>query len=249
MLETVLGLFLLLGVFTFTVTMYSQSLVYLTKIERNSLAVGFADNLLTKVTAWAKDPRQFEASPWAPFLRYTDPDFPGFEGRVAEMKAAHLVPCSEQERHRDPAGQVLISDSVKRVEIEIFWEGQSLFSVYSLLPEPRREVDRVDVTPLTVPLTPLPIDGDLKFQAHAYDADGDEISDLKFFWSVEAMTGNATVTTKQRDGRRATLTNVYVLPPGVNVYTGGTCRVVASAKYFGQEYMGQSGPISLERSP
>ncbi len=249
MLETVLGLFLLVGVFTFTITLYSQSLSYLRRAERDSMAVSFADNLLHRVANWAKDPSHFRDSSWSPFANYTDPDFPGFEGRLIPAGSSHFVPCTSQERDRTPPDQVLMNDSVKRVELEIFWEGQSLFSVYTLVHEPKREVDRIEVVPLSRSPGPLPVDGTMEFRAQMYDSEGVEIPDLKFFWGVESVTGNGTITARQRDGRQATFTNVYTLPPDVKVYPGGTCRVMVSARYFGQEYIGKSELIELQRGP
>lgn len=243
-----IALFVLLGVLTFTCELYLRSLGYLSSVERNSRAACFADNVASKLRNWAEDPAHFRATDWAAFANFSDPSFPGFQARVRWRFANTMSPCSAQESGRPAGRQIRMMETVKAVDVEILWEGQALFTMPLLLAEPRRAVranNPLVVEPVGGLPGQLPPDANQVFRATLYDDSDQEIKDVKFSWGVQAMTGNATITSQARDGLTGTLTNVYIVPPGTRMYVGGSCRVVAAATYFGQEYQGLSAEVQL----
>ncbi len=245
-----MALFILLGVLTFTCALYMRSLGYLTQIERNTRAACFADNVTGKLRRWAADEANFRAATWATFTNFTDPEFPGFQARVSSRAVDTMSPCTAQEDGRPPSRQVRMVATMKAADVEILWEGQALFSMTMLLREPKRLVrpgNPVVVEPVGGSPGLMAPDANKEYRAVIYDVNGEEINDVKFSWGVQPITGNATITTQTRDGLAATLTNVYILPPGNRQYTGGRCRVVATGTYFGQEYRGLSDEIELAK--
>lgn len=247
-METVISLFLMLGVFTFTMEMYSRSLNHLSRVDRQARATRFADNVMTEIRVWARDPDNFRSPQWNRFRSVSDPDFPGFEARTRVDLVEKFASTRELETQRPASRQVKMSETFKRVELEVLWDGTSLFEIATLLAEPARQphaTEPVVVTPLSPLGTGLPPEGTASFKAVLVDTSGEEIEDVKFSWSVEPVTGNGTITDQTRDGLEGTLTNVYIVPPGSRIYVPGTCRVVASAQYFGQTCEGVSPDVVM----
>jgi type II secretory pathway pseudopilin PulG len=248
LLEAVIAVFILLGVLTFTLEIYSRSMGYLGAIERNAQAANFANNVLNEVRQWAKEPENFLLDDWAPFASFKDSSFPDLEARVTADFSTTMSPSSAQEIDRPSGRQVRMEGSLKTVSINILRDGEDLFQVTAVLSEPKREIDiasAVVVTPVGPLAGPLAADETQRFRAKFIDANGDEVKDVKFSWSVEPNTGNAHISEQSRDGEEGTLMNAYILRPNTRIYTGGTCRVSASATYFGEDYSGLSGSVEL----
>ena len=248
LLETTIALFMLLGVLTLTLELYSRSLGHLGAIERNVQAANFANNVLSEVHQWAKNPENFLLDDWAPFKSFKDSNFPDLEARVTADLSATMSPSSAQESDRPPARQVRMEGSLKTVSINIFRDGIYLFQVTAVLSEPKRKIDfasAVVVTPMSSISGSLAADATHRFKAKFVDVNGDEVKDVKFSWSVQPDTGNASISEQSRDGVEGTLMNAYILRPNTRIYTGGTCRVSAAATYFGDDYEGLSEVVQL----
>jgi hypothetical protein len=250
LLEAVIAVFLLLAVLTFTLDLYSRSLGYLSKSERNGRAASFADNVLSELRNWAGDIANFQQDPWVPFVTFTDPDYPGFQANVTTKLSPAMSPCSDQERDRPSDRQVIMSTTLKVATVDISFEGEPLFKVSALLSEPQRQValtNSVVVEPVGSPPASLPPDATQRYKAKLLDAGGEEIKDVKFAWSVQPLTGNASISEQARDGSWGDLTNVYIVPPGDRIYVGGQCQALASATYCGKRYQGRSAAIALSK--
>ena len=107
-----------------------------------------------------------------------------------------------------------------------------------------REVRPIVVTVVT-PVSVLGRDASVDLQAQGFDAAGQLIPDLMFEWSVRPGPGNGTLSWN-RDGSRATLTNVLTRPLGPPLYTGHQVQVEARAIYCGQLREGVCDPIPLQ---
>jgi hypothetical protein len=243
-----ISLFLLLGAFTFLVVMYKQSFSYLQRAEREARASLFAENTLSEVREWAADPVHFSDTNWAPWASVTRPEFPDFEARVRKRLLPQTTPSLALEAPWPAAQQARLSESLAQIELSVLWRGQVINQVVSSISEPERQVaptPAVVVAVVGVLPSPLPKDGEVELQAQLLDTGGDEIADVNFLWAVEPGTGNASIVNLSRDGRRATLRNVYIARSGAVYYAGGICQVSALAKYRGLEYEGLSPDVTL----
>lgn len=250
LLETVIALFILLGVLTFTLELYARSLREQTKIERNERAAFFTDNVLSRLRHWARDPVHFDSDPWADFSNYSDPAFPGFSARVRTRWSATMTPCTAQESERPSARQRQLNKTLKTATIEIFFEGETLLEVSTLFNEPQRPLAAdatVVVRRVSTTTGLLAADETLRHSAQLIDDNGRQIEDVAFSWSIQPLTGNAHISQQARDGSWGELTNAYPIPPSQRVYTGGECQAIASARYAGVEYRGLSEPVRLAR--
>lgn len=245
MMETVLGLFLLVSAFTFVAGLYNHSLGHLQKVERNAYAAQFSRSVFSELRAWAREPGNYLGS-WPTTL--TDPDYPGFEARLTVSDVELMSACTDFESTIPSPQQVLMTSSCRRVQAQILFEGSQVFTVTSLIKEPERTPS--DTTPVVVSArgalpTPLDREATIEFEARLLDESGAEIPDVHFSWSVEPIDGNATIKEVARNGTVATFENVYILRRGSRIFTGGKCKVAASVQYFGETYRGTSEEIEL----
>jgi hypothetical protein len=247
LLEAVIALFLLLAAFTLVAELYSRSLSHLRLVDRNTRAASFASNVQNEIRDWASTPANYRSDPWTPFQAYGDSDYPDFQARAAVDRAVLPASCSSFELGVPSADRALMRDSCRRVEVEILWRSQSLFSFVTLVPEPAltvRSSDPVVVRPQGGIPGSLARDQEVTFEADLM-TDSDPIADVEFVWSVEPGTGNATIEKVSRDGRQAVLKNVYRPRFGSEVHTGGHCRLKATAVYRCTEYRGLSDDLEL----
>lgn len=248
LLETVIALFILLGVLTFTLELYSRSLQSQAKVEKNERAAFFADNVLSQLRHWARDSANFRSDPWTRFTNYTEPEFPGFSAQVRTRWAPVLTPCTSQESPRPADRQRWLRETVKTATAEIFYEGEPLFEVTTLVNEPKRvpaTTDPVVVEAVGGAPAQLDPDAEQRYTAKLVDDSGREIEDVMFSWSVQPLSGNAFIAQSARDGSWGELVNAYPIPPAQRVYTGGACQAIATVRYAGVEYRGLSPQIGL----
>jgi len=257
MLEMVIAMFVLLTVSTFVLTLYGQSFQYLKNADRQFQGTLFAENTLAQVRAWAKEPTNYERATWAPFSNVTDPAFNDFKGVLTVAPAELSADCSALETGLAPATPVEMNSSSRRVTLDVSWRNEPFLSITTLVTEPERALETTDPVVVTS-IAPLPpvvgVDQEVEFEAKLMDSAGQEIPDVEFAWSVlpgsetpGIKPGNASLVSLSRDGRKAVLKNRYIRYNGTFTHTGGTCRVVASARYWGAFYRGTSQDITLDQ--
>jgi hypothetical protein len=102
----------------------------------------------------------------------------------------------------------------------------------------------VVVTPESAVGATLAPDEEVTFRAELRD-DTTPIDDVSFRWSVTAGTGNGSIESVSHDGRTAVFKNIYRPRSGLELHTGGNCKVTATAIYRRNEYRGSSAELGL----
>jgi hypothetical protein len=246
LLETVIGLFLMLGAFTFLMAMYRQSTGYLVKAEREARATLLADNVLAELRGWASIWSNYSQPTWTSWSSVTRPGFSGLEVRVEKRSQVLNAPDQGIESAWPVSERIVMAKSVEHVRLQVWSTGRMLVETYATIVEPERVVHATNPVRIVVVGSPsIPPNGELTFRAGLYDEDDAEIEDVSFVWNVEPGTGNATLREVARDGRSAVMQNVYQLRGGVAVVTGGNCRMSAAARYRAQRFSGTSEEIAL----
>ena len=173
---------------------------------------------------------------------WTEPDQPEFTIRTDCVTMGRRIysPCETLEVPWTSTGQARRLDhSVIPLRVTVSYGGDSV-ALVGYIAEPVREPNTtLQITPLTVP--DVPAGGTFSLSVTALDTSGLAIEDLFYSWSVEAQTGNATITgTSPRDGRTVTIVNQYNGAP-----VPGTIAVSVYARYKGQYLSGSLGPINM----
>jgi type II secretory pathway pseudopilin PulG len=245
LVETVVALFVLLSAFTFVAALYNQSLSHHRNVERKEEATRFLSNTLEEVRAWAGQPANYLLPTWAPFSSVTDPRFPEFEVRVEVASANLSGSCDSLEQAKDPADRVLLTGSARLVTATVLDRGREIQSVSTLIIEPDRAAQTVEVFP--VPATPATLgrEAEAVFEARLLDVDGEVIPDVSFNWAVVPSTGNASISSVNSGLGQGTLRNTNSYYAGPVYYTGGKCLVEASTSYRGVQYIGLSDEVQL----
>ena len=248
LVESVVGLFILLTAFTFVATIYNHSLSHLKGIERREGATQFLSNTLEELRSWARDPANYSQPTWAPFTNVVDPNFPGLEVRITTEPANLAASCDTLEQAKLPADRVSLSNSAKLVTARVFYQGNETNKVSTLISEPERTVhptDPVEVTEISAVTTPLAREAEIRFEAKLLAADGTVIPDVNFNWAVVPSTGNASISQVSSSGEQGTLRNSNTYYAGPVYYTGGRCKAEASTVYRGVQYIGFSNDVEL----
>lgn len=237
--EALLSIFVLVSAMTLIVTLYHNSVRLTGRAERATSAVALAEKELAALREWAAVPANYDD--WSPMVGgvRTDPDYPGFEVRIAAEPVTLASPSTELE-----AGQLdprLMRRSFMRARVRVTWGAEGRFDLVTLVGDPYRDWDPttpIQVNPTTVGGVLGP-DASQTFSATAYDASGRPIDDLFLSWWVTPQSSNGTVT-HNRPGSSATFTNAIQLrlPTGpITRYArqDGTCEVTARGVYGGLE--------------
>jgi Tfp pilus assembly protein PilV len=245
LVETLISLFILLSAFVVVVSLFHRSLQYSSSIESKNLAAAFADTVLDDMREWSRNPAQFTGS-WSSWNAVTDSAYPDFQASAAVTDYALYGTCAGLESVYPAADRHVLQSSCKRVQLTISKDSKVMLVVHTLIAEPARLPVTVEVTALTPVPSPLLRGAGVRYQAVAKDASGNVIPDIPFQWNILAVQGNASVTTPSRDGRQATLTNVYRLRNGTAHYTGGECCIQAIATVRGLTYAANSTWVNLQ---
>jgi Tfp pilus assembly protein PilV len=248
LLETVIAIFILLTAFTFVAALYASSLSHLREAESKEEANRLLLNTMDDLRVWARDPANYASAVWAPYLSVTDSGFPDFEVRVQTSPVRIAASCDAFEASKPVSERVTLNDSAKRVTAEVRHKGRVLTQLTTILPEPERTIrvaDPIVVQPISGLSIPLAREEEAVFQATLIDSAGDAVNDVSFSWAVVPSTGNASIFEVNPARDQGTLKNTNHYYAGPVYYTGGKCRVEATATYQGIQYTGLSDEIEL----
>jgi hypothetical protein len=246
-------MFLLLTAILIVVLLFHQGLRHTSRANQLTAAVRLAENKMAEIRKWAQDPANF-ASAWTPYKNVTsrDPEAPSFFLHIdcQPTGLATDTPCSALEALHDPDRRTL-NVSVVPVRVRVSWhptDSARSVSLLSYVAAPVREVARLQVDRTGGDPDPVPPEGEVGFKATLFDPSGTPIPEVMFAWSVEAISGNATIDkSPPRDGSTAKLKHHYRFNPviGTWTYVEGEVRVRARARYHGLEYTGTSEKVVL----
>lgn len=226
--ETVIGLFLLTWATIILVTLLQLALRQAARGSADQLAVQIAEKTL-------EDLRAGEVRGDGP-----DPDDPRFRVEIAFAEEALYSPCTAFEVAR--ADRVTMP--VRRVTVTVTG-GSQPFRLVSLLPEPRRAPEAVQVSAVGVLPDPLPRNSPASFQAQAVDAAGKPVQGVTFRWYISPL-GSPVIVTQSRSGAAAVLTNRAEGSDGTPSWPGGRAILEVRAVHDGVELWGESAPVNLQ---
>lgn len=244
LVETILAVFILVIAVSFSALSFHRSMQYQGSIQRKAQSVAFSELVLDQVREWANDPAHFTGS-WAGWASVSNSAYPGFEARITAIDQTLVAPATQLSLAVAPANRQLMTNSMKNLEVTIFYSGRTESQFQALIGEPERLAARVTVTPVVGIPDPLGRDSTVEFRASALDSAGNSIPDVFFQWTSNPLSGNGTVVATGR-GQTANLVNAYQAIDGVTRYTGGQVSVRALCIVRGREVSGLSAPVNLQ---
>jgi type II secretory pathway pseudopilin PulG len=244
LVETVIALFLLVSAFTVVTNLLFRSTQALVRVEERAFAVSFAETVMDDIAVWAEDSDNF-ASDWAIWSNATMVEYPGYVAKVTATTPILFTPCRQLEIGKPAAERREIVASYRDLEIAIESKGAELFRLHTRLAEPERPITLVEVK-LISGSTSLAAGGTAILEAVLLDGSNQIVEDVSFRWSVQPDDdGNGTVKSLTTNYAQAELTNVFRSSDGTLRQVAGKCRVMAVARYRGQEYRGLSEPVEM----
>lgn len=243
LVETVLSMFLLVGVMLTIVNLFHASLRYQVRVENRGKMALLATRTIEDMRAYAQNPANFNGGlAFYNGRTWTEPDFPDFTIRTETVPTGRSIysPCETLEVPWTPSGQARrLDNSVVPVKVSVSFRTDSV-SLVGYIAEPARDPDpTLRITPLAVP--DVPAGASFSLTVTAFDTGGVVMRDLFFDWDIDAETGNATITASSpRDGRTVTIINQYN-----GTTEPGTIRVTVKCRYRGQILRGAIGPINM----
>ena len=242
--------FLLTGAFLVIIGLFHWGLRYSTIAQAQQRAVLIAEEKLTEIRAWARQPTAggFNFDDWTPYLNSTTPDphDPSYTVQVRSQPQPLVSPCTTFELpHASGADQRKLSTSVMKVQVTVRW-GTRHVDLATLVADPTRELrttNPIVVSEISAP-SPLARNTTAEYRVYGYDSNDLPIRDLMFNWNVKLGNSNGTIQ-QRRDGSLANVTNAVTIPLQPTLYTGGTLTLQARTSYRGQPASGESTALSL----
>lgn len=236
LLETLVAIFVLLGVFIIFATLYHWVLSSSKRADQAATAARLATNRLADLRAWAAQPNgasdNFHGS-WTSQASPVEME-PGYQVSV-DLLAAQIYAPSTQLETAFPRPREM-SNACKRVRVRVRW-GTQTFDLYSQLTAPPVVGGNVTVS-LSSAATLAP-GGTLPMSAQGLDTSGEPIDDLVYQWNVLPITGTGSITLLDRNGREAEFHN-----DDPNTVNGSELKVEVTASYRGRLISGQSAVIT-----
>lgn len=251
LVETVIATFLLGSALVLVVTLFHRSIRLANLNERVSRASLLARSVLAEIKAEAELPASYSSglASWAGRV-YSLPEYPDLQIKTSVGPAEKLFsPCSGL-ANRFPNPHEL-EQVYLPVKIVVSWGAAQEQSIQLLdrIREPVRTLDTIRVTRVDSVGSPVPVDGIMEFRAEALDSGGNVIPGIGFAWSVEPITGNATMLERDSsDSGLSRFQHKYYFNPLTSTWENvpGGIKVRARAVYYGNYYFGESSEIQLQ---
>lgn len=245
LIETLIAFFILISAFAVFFRLYHGALDSSQRTERRIRAANVAQRQMAKLRAWSaeKSAGAYGFDDWSTWVDTTFPDeeYPEYQVRIQTAFVPLTTPCTQLLTGATP---LTMQRSTRKVQMTVSWDGGDL-TLGTLICDPTRQLR--DTDPVEVDAdTPGPVarDGLVNLEARVFDSDGREIPDIISRWYVRPITGSGLMVGEGK-GATAVFINASERFDGSLTYTGGTCAVVAEARYRGEEARGETPPLAL----
>lgn len=245
--EAIVAIFLIVSAVMVSVALFHNGLRYGRVAQTRVLAGAYARKVMAQARDWASDPAKFSAMSWTPFdgVDLTDPDYPGFVARVTRVDEGRdlLSPSSTLETMFLTQANVM-EKSLMPVQVTVSWgEPEQTLSLTSLIGQPEHALPPNPTVTVSRsgPPDPVPSLSEVVFRAELRDAGGDPIPNVTFSWTLEPVTGNATLLQSQapHDGSEMKLKHEYqwspLLSPPQFGQVPGEVRLEVLCRYRGRK--------------
>lgn len=243
LIESVVAIYLLVGVCLLMALLFHSSLAYGGRVVRMQTATQIAENTLAQVRAWAKDPSHFAT--WSGPYPWEATAPPPYQVIVAQSMQTVASPCSQTEKVFGD-NQRSLFQSYRKVTVSVRWTNQpnDVVRLTSLIGDPPRGLaplsQRLTLTAQSPVPNPIPPRGKIVFKAQLWDSGLVEIPDVFFsqviLAPIDLDPGNAVIDVNdlatRRTGITAVLWNYY---PDVDGWSSisGSVELRATARYRG----------------
>lgn len=241
LLETIIAFFLLTAASVVVISLYHTALRRTTAVQTSATARLIAEKNLSSLRARLTESDYSSLSPSDLQSTFSDVDSPQFTVTV-EAEWADLTNPSSALAVGLAADQLHTLDrSCMKVQVTVSWDnGRKSYRLLSLVEEPSTELQSLRIVGDLSPLSP---NGQRELRAEGVDSNGDVITNLRYIWWLEPITGNGTLTSL--NGGRVNLEHKTRGYDGTEFTQAGTVRLVVQAKYRGRLVTETSGEIVL----
>lgn len=248
LLETVVAIFLLVGVLVVFARLIHTMLIYGVLAEQRSVASLAAQQKLEEIRDWANQGANFQGN-WSTYDGQisTNPSFPGITLTCSVEDHVLSSPCTELESKASRPRQIV--RSCKKVQVVARWSQDrgNFLRLVTLMGAPPREPNLALSVTSAIP-DPLAALASGTASVTATDTTGQPLYDLFYTWSTLPTgidPGNGTATALDANANTAELRNQVLMPPAPPQVVSGTCSLGVTAVYRGRLLEGGTNAVNL----